>query len=178
MDSSLWMNVLIFTRCNLFDWLMDIVLIILSALCLLAGLLGCVLPALPGPPVAYLGLILLHVADKVEFTTAQLLVWLLLVVVMQVLDSFIPMLGTKYSQGSKWGSWGAFIGSLLGLFFMPWGLLAGPFLGAVVGELMGNRSAHQALRSGFGSLLGFLFGTVLKLTLCVYFIAQFFIALW
>ena len=156
---------------------MDIVLIILGGICLLLGLCGCVLPALPGPPISYVGLILLHLTGKVQFSTTELLVWLVIVIVMQVLDNFIPMLGTKYSNGSKWGSWGAFIGSILGLFFLPWGLLAGPFLGAVAGELLGNRSMEQALKSGIGSLIGFLFGTILKLMLCTYFIVQFVVAL-
>ena len=157
---------------------MDMIFIILSLLCLFAGLLGCVLPALPGPPTSYIGLLLLHFTDKVQFTTTQLLVWLGIVGIIQILDYFIPMLGAKYSDGSKWGSWGAFIGSILGVFFLPWGLLAGPFLGAVMGELLGDRSLQQALKSGIGSLLGFLFGTILKLVLCTYFIVQFFTALW
>ena len=157
---------------------MDIFLIICSACCLLMGLLGCVLPALPGPPISYAGLLLLHFTDKAEFTTSQLLVWLLLVVIIQVLDTFIPVLGTKYSDGSKWGSWGAFIGSVVGVFFLPWGLIAGPFVGAVTGELLGDRSLQQALKSGIGSILCFLFGTILKLVLCTYFIVQFFISLW
>ena len=157
---------------------MDILLIILCAICLLCGFVGCVLPALPGPPIAYVGLLLLHMTDKVQFSTSELLVWLLIVVVVQILDYFVPMLGTKYSNGSKWGSWGAFVGSIVGIFFLPWGIILGPFLGAMIGELMGNRSLDQALKSGIGSLLGFLFGTVIKLALCTYFIVEFFSALW
>ena len=156
---------------------MDILLIIVGGICLLLGLGGCILPALPGPPISFLGLFLLHLTNKVQFTTTQLLVWLFVVILIQLLDNFIPMLGTKYTKGSKWGSWGAFIGSILGLFFLPWGLVAGPFLGAVVGELMGDHSLHQALKSGIGSLIGFLFGTILKLVLCTYFIVQFIAAL-
>lgn len=156
---------------------MDIVLIIVAGICLVLGLCGCVLPALPGPPISYLGIFLLHLTDKVQFSTTQLLFWLVIVIAIQLLDNFIPMLGTKYTKGTKWGSWGAFIGSILGLFFLPWGLLAGPFVGAVVGELMGRNSFHQALKSGFGSLMGFLFGTILKLVLCTYFIVQFIVAL-
>lgn len=152
---------------------MDLILILLSALCLLLGLGGCILPALPGPPISYVGLVLLHCSDKVQFTTTQLLVWLAVVIVIQLLDNFIPMLGTKYSKGSKWGSWGAFAGSIVGLFFLPWGLLAGPFLGAMIGELLGKHPMQQALKSGVGSLIGFLFGTILKLVVCTYFIVQF-----
>ena len=156
---------------------MEILLFILSGICLLIGLCGCILPALPGPPISYVGIILLHLTDKVQFTTTQLLVWLLIVSVVQVLDYLVPMLGTKYTNGSKWGTWGAFIGSILGLFFLPWGLLIGPFLGAFVGELLGDRTLEQAFKSGAGSLLGFLFGTIIKLAVCTYFIVQFIVAL-
>ena len=157
---------------------MDIVLIILGLFCLLVGLGGCILPALPGPPLSYVGLLLLHFTGDVEFSAAKLLVWLGLVVVAQVADYFIPMLGSKYSGGSKWGSWGAFWGGIVGIFFLPWGLVLGPFLGAVAGELLGDKDLNRALKSGIGSLLGFLFGTVLKVSLCIYFFVEFFIAIW
>ena len=128
--------------------MLDIILIILGVLCLITGLMGCILPFLPGPPVAYLGLVLLHFTDKVQYTTTQLIVWLLIVLVVQVLDYFTPMLGSKYSGGSRWGNWGCIIGTLIGLLFLPWGVIFGPFLGAVIGELLGNKEFSQALRSG------------------------------
>ena len=158
--------------------IMDILLIILSGICLLAGFLGCVLPALPGPPIAYVGLLLLHFTDKVQFTSTQLWTWLAIVIVVQALDTFVPMLGTKYIKGSKSGTWGAFVGSIIGLFFLPYGLILGPFFGALVGELAADRSMNQALKSGIGSVLGFLFGTLIKLILCSYFIWQFFKVIW
>ena len=157
---------------------MDIVLIILGIFCLVGGLAGCILPRLPGPPLAYAGMLLLHFTDQVQFTTTQLLVWLALVAVIQALDYFVPLLGTKYSGGSKWGTRGCLVGTIAGLFFMPWGLIAGPFLGAFIGELLGGKETVQALKSGFGSLLGFLFGTVVKCMLCGYFMWQFIVALW
>ncbi len=157
---------------------MDIFLIILAAICLLLALAGSVLPMLPGPPLAYAGILLLHFTDKVQFTCTQLWVWLLLVVVVQALDYVTPMLGTKYFGGTKWGNWGALAGTLLGLFFMPWGILVGPFVGAVAGELLGDKDWRYAFKSGIGSLVGFLLGTVLKLVLCGYFIYQFVSALW
>lgn len=149
---------------------MDIFLIILSVLFMVVGLLGCILPALPGPPLSYVGFLLLHFTDKVQFSTTQILVLLALVVIAQLIDYFIPVLGSKYSGGTKWGSWGAFIGSVVGLFFLPWGLLLGSFLGAVVGELLGDADMRSALKSGTGALLGFILGTVLKMALCMYFI--------
>lgn len=156
---------------------MDILLIILGIICLLAGLAGCLLPILPGPPTAYAGLLLLHCTERVHYSPAQLIIWLLIVVAVQVLDYFIPMLGSKYSGGSPWGSRGCLAGTLIGLFFMPWGILVGPFLGAFIGELINGSQMHRALLSGAGSLLGFLLGTVLKFIICGYFIWQFFIAL-
>ena len=153
--------------------MLDIILIILGVLSLITGQKGCILPFLPGPPVAYLGLVLLHFTDKVQYTTTQLIVWLLIVVVVQILDYFTPMLGSKYSGGSKWGNWGCIIGTLIGLLFLPWGVIFGPFLGAVIGELLGNKEFSQALRSGVGSLIGFLLGTFLKFVVCGYFCYQF-----
>ena len=93
--------------------------------------------------------------------------------VVQVLDYFTPMLGSKYSGGSKWGNWGCIIGTLVGLLFLPWGVILGPFLGAVIGELLGNKEFSQALKSGVGSLIGFILGTLLKFVVCGYFCYQF-----
>ena len=151
----------------------DILLIILGILCLIVGLAGCILPMIPGPPVAYAGLLLLHFTDKAQFSTTQLLLWLAAVVLVQILDYFVPMLGSKYSGGSRWGTRGCLIGTIVGLFFMPWGIILGPFLGAFAGELMGGSKTDQALKSGLGSLLGFLLGTVVKCVMCAYFCWEF-----
>lgn len=162
---------------NQFCIIMEVILIILGIVCLLAGLAGCLLPVLPGPPLAYVGLLLLHVTERVQFSITQLLGWLVVVIVVQVLDCFTPLLGTRYSGGSRWGNRGCVAGTLIGLFFLPWGIIAGPFLGAFIGELLGGRETRQALKSGLGSLLGFLLGTVLKCVVCGYFIWQFVAAL-
>lgn len=151
--------------------MLDIILIILGSICLIVGLIGCILPMIPGPPISYAGLLLLHITDMVQFSTAQLLFWLLLVVIVQVLDYFTPILGSKYSGGTKWGSWGCLIGSVVGvIFFSPWGIIVGPFAGAFIGELLGDRSTRDALKSGIGALLGFLLGTVVKVVVCGYFV--------
>lgn len=65
--------------------MLDIILIVIGALCMIAGLAGCILPFLPGPPIAYVGLVILHFTDKVQYSTTQLIVWLLIVAVLQVL---------------------------------------------------------------------------------------------
>ncbi len=156
---------------------MDIALIVCGVVALLLGLGGCVLPMLPGPPLAYAGLLLLHLTERVQFTWTQLLLWLAIVVVVQVLDFVVPMLGTKYSGGSTWGKNGCVVGTLVGLFFMPWGIVVGPFLGALAGELLAGRTSTEAVRSGLGSLAGFLLGTVAKVVICIYFCVTFVTAL-
>ncbi|MBP3552313.1 MAG: DUF456 domain-containing protein [Bacteroidaceae bacterium] len=150
---------------------MDILLIILGILCLIMGLAGCILPMLPGPPVAYAALILLHLTDRVSLSTSELLIGLLLVIAIQLLDYFIPMWGTKYTGGGgKWANRGSLIGTIVGMFFLPWGIIIGPFVGAFMGATKDGMDNTQALKAGFGSLIGFLVGTAAKFVLCGYFI--------
>lgn len=151
---------------------MDIFLIILSFLLLIGGIVGCILPLLPGPPLSYAGILLLHFTDKAHFTSTQLIVWLVIVVVLQVVDYITPLLGSKYSGGTSFGNRGCMAGTILGLFFMPWGIIVGPFIGAVAGELLGGRDLANAIRAGIGCLLGFLVGTLLKVVVCFYFLVQ------
>ena len=145
---------------------MDIALYILAGLCLLVGTIGCILPGLPGVPLAYLGLIFMHVTDKYQYSWTFMLVWLGIVIIISVLDFIIPAWGTKKFGGTKAGAWGATIGMIVGLFFGAWGIILGPFIGAVIGEMIANRADANALKAGFGSFLGILSGTVLKLICC------------
>ena len=151
---------------------MDILLIVFAFLLLVAGIAGCILPMLPGVPLAYAGMLLLHLTDKIHFTTHQLIIWLIVVIVLQVVDYITPLLGSKYSGGTSFGNRGCMAGTLLGMFFMPWGVIVGPFIGAVAGEMMGRQDLPHAIRSGIGTLLGFLFGTLLKVIVCFYFLVQ------
>lgn len=150
---------------------MDILLYVLAGGCLLLGFVGCFLPVLPGPPMAYVGLLLLQATERFQFTVGQLIVWGLLVVVVQVLDYMTPILGTKYGGGSKWGNWGCVIGTVAGIFlFAPWGILLGPFIGALIGELLGGKAFGEAMKAGVGAFIGFLVSVVLKVGLCGYFV--------
>lgn len=157
--------------------MMELVLIIISFILVIVGLLGCILPVLPGPPLAYVGLLLVHVTDKVDFSPAQLVCWLLLVVVLQVLDYLTPMLGSKYTGGTEYGNRGSIAGTVLGLFFMPWGIIVGPFVGAVLGELLGGRDLPKAMKAGLGTFFGFVFGVLLKMALCLYFLYKLIVVL-
>lgn len=165
---------------------MNTVLIIVGAICLLAGIAGCILPVIPGVPLAFAGLILLQFTDKVDFTWQFLVIWGVVTIVVQVSDYFIPAWGTKKFGGSKWGVWGSTIGLFVGLFMGPMGIVVGPFLGAVLGELMyfnrhpqitdtqkPNSNFNKALRAGFGSFVGLLAGTLLKLVCCAWMAVEF-----
>lgn len=151
--------------------MVEFFLITLSAILLIVGLLGCIVPMIPGPPLAYIGMLCLHFTDNVQFSATQLIVWGILVALTLVLDYIVPIIGTKLFGGTKYGKWGSLIGSILGMFILPWGILLGPFLGAFIGELIGNQGTSDALKSGVGSFLGFIVGTGLKVVLCAYFIA-------
>lgn len=154
----------------------DTVLILVGLLCLFAGFAGCLLPALPGPPLAYAGLLALQLTERAQFSNSRLLLGLLLVVVALLADAVIPAVGAKRWGGTRWGIWGCVVGSLIGLFFIPpIGFLCGSFLGAVVGELLGGKDSGGAFLAGVGALMGFLLGTVLKLAVCGVF-AYWFIA--
>ena len=158
---------------------LDIALISLGAIFLILGLLGSILPMLPGPPLSYAGLVLLHFTDRVQFTTTQLIVWLFLVLLTIAADYILPVLGVKKWNGSKWGNVGCIIGIITGIFiFPPWGIILGPFAGAVAGELLfAKKNTPDALKAGFGAFIGFILGTVLKLSVCGWFIFCFLKAL-
>ncbi|MDB4583252.1 DUF456 domain-containing protein [Draconibacterium sp.] len=142
----------------------DVVLIVLGSIFIISGILGCVLPIIPGPPLSYVGLLLLHFTEKYSFASKFLIIWAAITIAVYVVDYFIPMWGTKKFGGSKRGIWGSIIGLLIGLFFFPpIGIIIGPFLGAVIGELSAGKDSGTALKSGFGSFMGFLTGTLLKL---------------
>lgn len=140
---------------------------------MLVGLAGCILPMLPGPPLAWLGMLLLHFTDRVDFSVTELVVSALVVIATLVLDYFTPMIGAKKFGGGKYGNRGCVIGTIMGMFFLPLGLILGPFLGAVIGELIAGKPFRTALKAGFGSFVGFLFGTLIKLAVCLYFIIRF-----
>jgi uncharacterized protein len=146
---------------------MDYVWIISGGVLLVAGLIGCFLPVLPGPPLAFLGLLIQQLKSTTPFTIRFIIIFLLITVIITVLDYVIPVYGTKKFGGSKYGVWGSTIGLLVGLWFGPLGIIAGPFIGAWVGELIATSDASQALKAAIGSFIGFLAGTVLKLMLCL-----------
>lgn len=145
---------------------MDIFLLILAFACLLIGILGCILPGLPGTPIAYAALWIAQATDRVDFSWQLLLIWGIVTIVVSALDYIVPAWGTKRFGGTKWGVWGSTLGVIVGLFFGAVGVIVGPLLGAILGELLGGKDTRAALKAGWGSFVGILFGTVAKLICC------------
>jgi uncharacterized protein YqgC (DUF456 family) len=145
---------------------MDIVLLILAFFMMLIGLIGCIVPGLPGTPIAYVGLWIAQATEKINFSWQFLLIWGIVVVIISVLDYVVPAWGTKHYGGTKWGVWGSTIGVFVGLFFGAMGVIFGPLVGAVIGELISGKQLNDALKAGWGSFVGILFGTILKLIAC------------
>ena len=127
------------------------------------GIIGCLVPVLPGPPLSFLGLILLHVTRFGHFPKNTLMILAAIAVIVTILDYIVPVWGTKKLGGSKYGIRGATVGLIIGFFLGPIGIVLGPFIGAFVGEMIFKDDLNYAFKAGFGSLLGFLTSIGLKL---------------
>lgn len=154
---------------------MDYFLVIVGFICLILGLVGCFAPILPGPPLSFLGLLFMHWSRFGQYTPNTLWMFAILTVLVTIIDYFIPLWGTRKWGGSGAGVTGATVGLVLGFFFSPIGIILGPFVGAVIGELLAGKKTHEALRSGMGAFIGFVLGTAIKMSL-VFVMVYYFIA--
>ncbi|MFA5941249.1 MAG: DUF456 domain-containing protein [Sinimarinibacterium sp.] len=146
---------------------MVLVLLWLAAIALVGvGLAGVVVPALPGVPMIFIGLWLAAWIDDYTRVGVVTLVALGVIVALAiVIDFAASALGAKRVGASQQAIWGSLLGSLVGLFFGLPGLVLGPFVGAVLGELSARRSLGQATNVGIATWMGLLFGTLAKLAL-------------
>lgn len=143
---------------------MDIFLIILSVLLLVAGIAGSVLPFPPGPPFSFLGFWLASfTAYCSDISTTHIVTALAAMVFIEILDYTIPAWATKKFGGSKKGVWGSIIGMIAGIFFTPIGMIMGMFIGAFIGEKLDGKELAPALKSAFGSFVGFVCSSAIKL---------------
>ena len=154
--------------------MVDYLLLALSILLMIVGIIGCLVPVLPGPPLSFLGILTLQFTRFADVSTNLLIILAVVAVVVSILDFIVPVWGTRKFGGSKYGVRGATVGLIIGLFFGPPGIIIGPFIGAVVGEMIFKDDFRYAIKAGFGSLLGFMTGIGLKLAasfaITVYFI--------
>ena len=144
-----------------------ILLIVLGLFFMVAGLAGCILPLIPGPPLSFFGLIILSFAKNWEpFSFPFLIVMAGLTMLVTVLDYIVPAAGARKYGASKSGVWGSIIGMLAGLFFFPpWGMLLGALAGALAGELLAGRKGKSVLKAGWGVFVGNMAAIGLKLAL-------------
>lgn len=160
---------------------MDIALLIFGFLFMIVGILGSFLPVLPGPPISWIGLLLLYLTKAVPDNWWVLGTTLAIALVVFALDYIIPAMGTKKFGGTKAGMIGTTLGLLVALFFPilgPFGIIIWPFVGALVGELLNKADKKTATKAAFGSFLGFLTGTFLKFVVSIVFFGLFITTAW
>ena len=157
---------------------------LLAIVLVVVGIAGTILPALPGLPLVFAGMLLAAWAGDFQQVGVPMLVVLgLLTVFSLAVDFWATALGAKRVGASRLAIIGAMVGTLAGLFFGPLGLLMGPFAGAIGGELIHRRSLlkqdlGQAAKIGVGTWFGILFGIVLKLALAFTMLGLFALAWW
>ena len=155
---------------------METVILILAILAGVIGIAGSIIPGLPGPPVSWVGLLLLFLWGPEEMPTKTLIIWGAVMVAVSIIDYLVPMYFTKMTGGSRYAERGAMVGLLLGIIFTPIGMILGSFLGAFLSELYwGGKSAGAALKAALGSFLGFITDTGLKTIVSVLIIWRIFV---
>jgi uncharacterized protein YqgC (DUF456 family) len=153
---------------------MDIFLTILGVLFMFLGIIGSFLPVLPGPLTSWIGLLFLHLTDAVPMNWTFLIITFIVAIAIWLLDYFIPAMGTKKFGGSRAGMIGTTVGLIVGLIFLgPFGIIIGPFLGALFGELINKSDSQTAVKAAFGSFLGFLTSAFIKFIVAVVFLGFF-----
>ena len=155
---------------------MEIVLIIISFLLVISGIVGSFIPIIPSPISGWLGLLILHQASFLEAQYYFLAITFAIAISVFILDYFIPSIGAKKFGGSNAGVIGSTIGLVIGIFlFGPIGILFGSFFGALIGELTVNiNNMRIALLAAIGTLIGYLGGVLLKLSVSLFFLVKFF----
>jgi hypothetical protein len=139
--------------------------IVIASILMLLGLIGSILPVLPGPPVSFIGLLLLALIKNFSppLTPTFIIILAIVTILVIVMDYIIPLLGAKRYGASKWGVWGSVLGMLIGIFWSPFAMLMGAFVGAVLFEWLFGKKREEALRAGWGVVMGTLFATILRL---------------
>jgi uncharacterized protein YqgC (DUF456 family) len=159
---------------------MDIILLILSGILLLTGIIGSILPALPGLPLSWLGIVCFSCLPQIPFSTIAVITSAFIVIIISTLDYLLPSITTKKYGGSRYGIWGTNIGLIIGIFTpIPFGFFIGPFLGAFIGEFIFNKSKHTtSFKAASGAFIGFIASTFMKFIISVVFLAWWIVLLW
>jgi len=140
--------------------------IFLGIILLILAFIGCIIPALPGPPFGFFALLLLKITENSTFTSDFMVVMAIITAAVFALDYVLPIFGAKLYKASKKGIWFSIFGMLIGIFFFPpLGMIVGLFLGAIVGELLSGKAKAEAVKIGFVSFLFSLLAILIKISL-------------
>lgn len=148
---------------------MRVLLLVISFLVMCAGLLGCFIPFLPGPPLVFIGTLIYAAFTRFTLLGGRILAVLALLAALGfALDYLATAIGAKKLGASKSGVLGCLLGLVVGTILLPpYGAIIGAFLGAFLGELVAKGRVKRALKAGVGSLLGILGGSLAKLAISV-----------
>lgn len=146
----------------------EIIAISIAILFFLFGIIGSILPILPGPILTYFGIVLLYFFTDIDVSFSSLILYLVLTLIIFFSDYFLQIIGIKKFGGGRYVVYTTILGTFLGIFFAPFGLILGPFLGAFIGSFIEFKSNNKALKTALITLVGFLFGTLLKLVYTIY----------
>ncbi len=154
--------------------------IIISIFFLILGLIGSILPIVPGPPLSFFGLLLLHFFTSFNLESDYLFYFGAFAVIITILDYWLQIYSVKYFGGGRSSTFGVVLGILGGIFiFPPFGVIVGPFFGAYLGALIeSDCDFFKSFKIAIGSLVGFLGGTILKFVysiICIWYCFDFFI---
>ncbi|MBR6774989.1 MAG: DUF456 domain-containing protein [Bacteroidales bacterium] len=152
---------------------MEFLIYLLAVVFIIVGIIGDVVPGLPGVPISYAAMLLIHFFTGINYDSEALVIYGIICLLITVVDYFVPIWGTKKFGGTKAGVRGSTIGLIIGVVVLPLlgivigplgliGIIAGPFVGAYVGEKMSGVDDQLAWRSAIGSFVGFVAGTLLK----------------
>jgi uncharacterized protein YqgC (DUF456 family) len=142
---------------------MNSFLLILSVILIITGLIGSFIPIIPGPITSWFGLFTLSQIQNFPNNNTLLITTFVIGITIFILDYFIPIIGSKYFGGSKYGIIGTSIGLLIGLISpVPFGIIIGAFLGALIGEILAGKQLSEGLKPAMGSLIGIITSSVIK----------------
>jgi len=143
---------------------LEIFLILIGVLVAIAGIIGCIIPAIPGPPLSFISLLILELAIEDAFSMEFYIIWGVITIVVTVLDYVLPLFEAKVYKASGYGIWGSIIGMIVGtIFFPPFGMILGLLIGAVAGELIAGKEGSEALKIGSVTFTTSLLMIVVKL---------------
>jgi len=156
---------------------MTTIIILICVVLLVLGVLGCFIPVIPGPPLAYAALLLVSIFTDYKFEDSFLVQWAGIVIAVTAADFWLQVYGVKKFGGTKKAINGTMIGLLVGIIVpIPFGFIIGPFAGAFIGAYLDEKDdLLKVLKIASGALIGFIGGVVLKLLVCIYLIYEFFV---